>query len=226
VKFQTPFISGKDSLHNEFSYTDADGDRQTISIPSTLLISAMGQVDDVATCVTMDLKTPGNLLYQIGSTKDEFAGSHWSLVSDSSGGNVPEVDIDSAMKTFEATHAAIKSGLIRSCHDISEGGLAAAVAEMAFAGGFGVEIDVTSVEVDSKNPDLTRLFAESNSRFVVEVTPENQAAFESAMLGITISLLGNVTESDNVTINRGHENLISEPVAKLKSAWQKPLDLA
>jgi phosphoribosylformylglycinamidine synthase len=226
IKFQTPFISGKDSLHNEFSYTGEDGSRETISIPSTLLISAMGQVDDVATCVTMDLKSPGNLLYQIGLTKDELGGSHWSLVSETAGGNVPQVDIDMAIATYEKTHAAIESSLIRSCHDISEGGLAAAVAEMAFAGGFGAEVDIASIAIEGSNGDLLRLFAESNSRFVVEVTPENQAAFESAMSGVAISLLGKVTDGDSVVISNGDAELISESLQKLKSVWQNPLDLA
>ena len=223
IKFQTPFISGKDSLHNEFSYTGEDGSRETISIPSTLLISAMGQVDDVSTCITMDLKAPGNLLYQIGLTKDELGGSHWTLVAEKIGGNVPQVDIDGAIATYTATHAAIESRLIRSCHDISEGGLAAAVAEMSFAGGLGADVDVASVEADS---DLIRLFAESNSRFVVEVTPDNQAAFETAMNGVAIALLGKVTDGDSVTISNGDTKLISESLQKLKSSWQKPLDLA
>ncbi len=225
IRFQTPFISGKDSLHNEFSYTGEDGNRQTISIPSTLLISAMGQVDDVSTCITMDLKSPGNLLYQIGLTKDELGGSHWALVSGSSGGSVPQVDIDGAIAIFAATHRAIESKLIRSCHDISEGGLAAAISEMAFAGGFGAEVDVASIEVDGANTDLVRLFAESNSRFVAEVTPENQAAFESSMSGVAISRLGTVTNGDTVTISNSGTNLISESLQKLKSAWQTPLDL-
>ena len=223
IGFQTPFISGKDSLHNEFSYTADDGSRQTISIPSTLLISAMGQVDDVATCVTMDLKEAGNLLYQIGETKNELGGSHWSLVSGASGGHVPQVDIARAKAIFEAVHAAIQSGLIRSCHDISEGGLAAAVAEMAFAGGLGAQVDVAAIEADS---DLVRLFSESNSRFVVEVTSENQAAFEAAMGEVVLVPLGKVTDGTSVNISNGADQLLSEPVATLKSAWQSPLDLA
>jgi len=222
IGFQAPFISGKDSLHNEFSYTDGDGSRQTISIPSTLLISAMGQVDDVATCVTMDLKSPGNLLYQIGTTKDELGGSHWSLVAGATGGNVPQVDIAAAKAIFEAVHSAIESGLIRSCHDISEGGLAAAIAEMAFAGGFGVEVDVSSIEADS---DLIRLFSESNSRFVVEVTPDNQAKFESAFKDVSVAHLGKTTAGDSVLVSNGSETLLSESLEKLKSVWQQPLDL-
>ena len=223
IKFQAPFISGKDSLHNEFSYTGDDGQRQTISIPSTLLISAMGQVDDVSTCITMDLKSAGNLLYQIGETKNELGGSHWSLVAGTEGGSVPTVDVDTANATFQATHAAIESRLIRSCHDLSEGGLAAAIAEMAFAGGLGAEIDVATIGGDS---DLVRLFSESNSRFLVEVTPENQAAFESAMNGVAITLIGKVQKAATVSISNGGTQLVSQPVEKLKSAWQQPLDFA
>ena len=78
---ETPFISGKDSLNNEFSYVDADGNKQTIAIPSTLLISAMGQVEDVAQCVTMDLKAAGNALYLVGETREELGGSHFALVN-------------------------------------------------------------------------------------------------------------------------------------------------
>lgn len=225
IRFQTPFISGKDSLHNEFSYHDENEVRQTISIPSTLLISAMGQVDDVATCVTMDLKSPGNFLYQIGETKDELGGSHWSLVTGSNGGCVPQVEIESAITTFESTHLAIKSGLIRSCHDMSEGGLAAAIAEMAFAGGFGAEVDVRSIPIDGQDKNLARLFAESNSRFIAEVTPDAQEAFEEAMAGVSIGLLGKVTPSKFVKITDGDAVLLSEPIEKLKSAWQSPLDL-
>ena len=137
---RTPFISGKDSLNNEFSYQDQEGNRQTISIPSTLLISAMGQVDDVATCVSMDLKAAGNLVYQVGQTHDELGGSHLGLVSGASGGRVPRMDPGIALPTFKAVHQGICQGLIRSCHDLSEGGLAVAAAEMAFAGGLGLRL--------------------------------------------------------------------------------------
>ncbi|MCA9202691.1 MAG: phosphoribosylformylglycinamidine synthase subunit PurS, partial [Planctomycetales bacterium] len=80
VELGTPFISGKDSLNNEFSYFDANGDKQTISIPPSLLISALGQIDDVGRCVTMDLKSPGNMLYQVGASKPELGGSHYAFV--------------------------------------------------------------------------------------------------------------------------------------------------
>ncbi len=98
----------------------------TISIPPSLLISALGQVDDVTRCVSMDLKTPGNVLYQVGLTKDELGGSHFSLVEGLTGGEVPKLDAPAAKKTFAALHKAIHAGVVRACHDLSEGGLAVA----------------------------------------------------------------------------------------------------
>ena len=228
IAMQTPFISGKDSLHNEFSYTDDQGNRQTISIPATLLISAMGQVADVANCVTMDFKNAGNLIYQVGVTGDHLGGSHWNLVSGHSGGHVPTVDTEIAKTTFAKLHAAIQAGVVRSCHDLSEGGLAAAIAEMAFAGGLGATVDISDMEVmgqvDASLLDLVLLFSESNTRFVVEVEPNHAAAFESAMEGVAVAKLGEVTETLSLSIVAEQETLIDVPVADLKQAWQSPLD--
>src|SRR5438128_5388225 len=135
VAYNMPFISGKDSLNNEFHA----GDRHIV-IPPTLLISALGRVPDVRRCVTMDLKEPGNLLFLIGATKNELGGSHFHLVHGLTGGTVPHVNRLQAPNLFRALHEAISAGLVRSCHDVSEGGLAAAVAEMALAGDVGADL--------------------------------------------------------------------------------------
>jgi len=235
VVLQTPFISGKDSLHNEFSYTDDKGSRQTISIPSTLLISAMGQVPDVANCVTMDLKTAGNFLFQIGVTGDHLGGSHWNLVNELSGGKVPTVDPERSKQTFIHLHDAIRKGLVRSCHDMSEGGLAVAVAEMAFAGGLGVEITTNEVgiEILPSDPDsnielsyatAALLFSESNTRFVVEITPENVEQFKSAMGDIDVQPLGAVISDPLLTIEVGDNTVIQSDLVTLKNAWLGTLD--
>ncbi|MCP4777890.1 MAG: phosphoribosylformylglycinamidine synthase subunit PurL [Planctomycetaceae bacterium] len=235
VVLQTPFISGKDSLHNEFSYTDDKGSRQTISIPSTLLISAMGQVPDVANCLTMDLKTAGNLLFQIGVTGDHLGGSHWNLVNELSGGKVPTVDPERSKQTFIHLHDAIRKGLVRSCHDMSEGGLAVAVAEMAFAGGLGAEITTNEVgiEILPSDPDsnielsyatAALLFSESNTRFVVEITPENVEQFKSTMGDIDVQPLGSVISDPLLTIEVGDNTVIQSDLVTLKNAWLGTLD--
>ena len=227
---QTPFISGKDSLNNEFSYMGDGGEKQTISIPSTLLISAMGQVADVRTCVTMDLKSPGNKLFLIGETKNELGGSHFCLVNDMHGaGHVPKMDPNVAAKTFASMHRAISGGLVRSCHDLSEGGLAVAVAEMAFAGGLGVTVDLRNVQHSITADDLgdaRLLFSESNTRFLCEVAATKADAFGACFAsdGIACSEIGTVNESGNVEIKSlAGEPCINSSIVDLKKAWQSPL---
>lgn len=216
VAYGTPFVSGKDSLNNEFSYEDSSGTRRTVAIPSTLLITALGQIDDVETCVTMDLKGPGNLLYLIGETKDEMGGSHYNLVNGLTGGNVPTVDKEMAPKIFRALHQAIKQGLILSCHDLSEGGLAVAAAEMAFAGGIGVQMEFKSISTQM-------LFSESNSRFLVEVSLAQCERFELQFRNTRCLRIGVTTMTSHVLAAVDGKAILHGNLFELKSCWQLPL---
>ncbi|QDU41800.1 Phosphoribosylformylglycinamidine synthase subunit PurL [Symmachiella dynata] len=225
VAYGTPFISGKDSLYNEFSFVDEAGDKQTVAIPSTLLISALGQTDDVRKSVSMDLKQADNVLYQVGATKNELGGSHYCLVNDVKGGAVPQVDTVMAPKIFRAMHQAIHAGLIRSCHDLSEGGLAAAIAEMSFAGELGAEIWLAALgEVGRCDDDIVLLFSESNTRFVIEVPPTCQKQLESIFEGLPLTEIGIVNNGPNVMFRgiRGY-GAIDMPWRDLKASWQQPL---
>ena len=230
VALETPFISGKDSLNNEFSYS-LDGNKQSIAIPSTLLISAMGQVDSVDQCVTMDFKVAGNLIYQVGVTKNELGGSHFALTHNLSGGRVPRVDVVQAKANFFAIHAVIQQGLVQSCHDMSEGGLGVAVAEMAFAGDLGAIVELAAVpHEDEVDHDTCLLFSESNSRFLCEVRPDAADEFEALLAGthqgqsIAFSRIGRVTEKRQMVIEdcKG-ETMVDLPVEQLKEAWKNPL---
>jgi phosphoribosylformylglycinamidine synthase II len=234
VALGTPFISGKDSLNNEFSYLDENGQKETISIPPTLLISALGQMDDAKQSVTMDLKAVGNQLYQVGATHDELGGSHWALVRGLQGGNVPQVNAELARRTFQAIHDLIVAGCLAACHDLSEGGLAVAAAEMAFAGGLGLELELdqvpTEVSLASEEGIVVALFAESNTRFLCEVAPGHQETFEQQLQAaeIPFGLLGSVVDADTVTMKMiGQEEetqlLISQTLEQLKRSWQDPL---
>ncbi len=236
VALGTPFISGKDSLNNEFRYVDAAGQKRSIAIPPSLLISAMGQVDDVSRCVTMDLKHVGNVLYQVGETKNELGGSHFALVNNYGGGNVPRVDPGRAKATFNALHKAIHLGFVRACHDLSEGGLAVAAAEMAFAGGLGARLyllEVLHAVADSEAAEVpgglatVLLFAESNTRFLVEVQADLVGHFEDAMGDVPHAAIGEVIEAPQLIVSEidplADRHLIDVSVATLKKAWQKPL---
>ncbi|HEX3598665.1 MAG TPA: AIR synthase-related protein, partial [Lacipirellulaceae bacterium] len=226
IAFGTPFISGKDSLNNEFSYNDASGRRQTIAIPPSLLISAIGQVEDVSRCVTMDFKRAGNLIYLVGATHNELGGSHYAIVNDQPGGQVPKVDTERARNTFVAIHQAITSGLVKSCHDLSEGGLAVAAAEMAFAGGLGAEISLELMPGIKDVPTIALLFGESNSRFLCEVAPQNDKAFEACLTGCPRASIGVVRDDAQLRIAFETARpgcLVDLPIDQLKEAWQAPL---
>jgi len=216
LAYNMPFISGKDSLNNEYS---AQG--KHIVIPPTLLISALGIVPDVRQCVTMDLKEAGNVLILVGATKNEMGGSHFHLVTEQKGGAVPQVDLNLAPHIFQKVHEAMTVGLVRSCHDLSEGGLAVALAEMAFAGNIGADITGLS---DGPLDDAANLFSESATRFVLEVKPENLKALAELFGDIAFTNLGKTCKETRLRIaGSSGEWLIWAPLDQLKEAWQKPL---
>ena len=237
VAFGTPFVSGKDSLNNEFR---PEGE-EPVAIPPSLLISAMGQVDDVATCVSMDLKEAGNALYLVGVTRNELGGSHLSLVRNWVGGQAPTLDVEQAKRTYNAMYQATQNGLIRSAHDLSEGGLAVAAAEVAFAGGLGAEISLASTPLVKSDDDAlnslpgvvdadgyVKLFSESNSRFIVEVPNEKIGEFEGAFgsADVPFAPIGKVVEKPRLTIVADDgSTIIDADLAELKRCWQKPFDL-
>jgi len=222
MAFETPFISGKDSLNNEFACEDGT----KISIPSTLLVSAISIVDDINKCVTMDAKKAGNLLFIVGETEDELGGSHYYRINGELGANVPKLNLEIAPRIAKRISTAIAQGLIVSCHDCSEGGLAVALAEMAFAGGLGIEADVRGLpkSKDCSRVD-TQLFSESNCRYIAEVEPDNYDAFAKLMLGLPFGQIGKVTEENELTIKaEDGKTVIEADIDSLKEAWQKPFD--
>jgi phosphoribosylformylglycinamidine synthase len=220
IAFGTPFVSGKDSLNN--SYVAKDGTR--ISIPHTLLVTAMALVHDVTQSVTMDLKGPGHDLYVVGNTHDQLGGSHFHLVTGQSGGRVPTVDVTLAPTLFRAVHAAITGGLVRACHDCSEGGLAVALAEMAFSGEVGADVDGLKALPGDAASETAKLFSESPSRFVIEAKPEHAAKLAEVFSGLPFAKIGTTVKEPRLRIagNDG-EWLVWAKLGSLKEAWQSPL---
>ncbi len=183
IAHAAPFVSGKDSLNNE--YTGADGARH--AVPPTLVITAVAHVPDVGRTVTAELSEAGNIVLLLGRTAPEFAGSHLDLLRENPpSGLVPQPDVDAPAR-YRRLHAAMRAELVQSCHDVSEGGLAVALAELCIAGRLGITVD--------RLPDddvTTSLFSESTGRHVVEVRPDDLTAFV-ALVG-TVDRLGTVTE--------------------------------
>jgi phosphoribosylformylglycinamidine synthase len=222
VEYLTPFVSGKDSLHNEFKLAD-----RTIAIPPTLLISAAAKVPDVRKCVTADFKQAGNAIYLVGRTSEELGGSQYYYGNGAEGGIAPKVDAKASKKIFEQMHSAILSGFVRACHDCSEGGLGVAVAEMCFGSELGAEISLGKVAYEGEKRDDFVLFSESNSRFVVEVEPKNAAKFEEKLRGLPFAKIGSVTSAKDAKFKvtgLSGKTIIDADISKLKAAWKKPMD--
>ncbi|MDI6732436.1 MAG: AIR synthase-related protein [Planctomycetota bacterium] len=241
--YETPFISGKDSLNNEYRLSA----KKTISIPYSLLISGISVIEDVRKTISMDLKKSGNLIYIIGITRNELGGSHYLLLvpprrdysklsrSEAEelllAGNVPKVDAVSGRKIFLALSKAINSGLVKSCHDLSEGGLAVAAAEMAFAGDIGIEINLSAAPYEDKNTEHRTqdtehiiLFSESNTRFLVEIKNEHKMDFERTLTECPFALIGRTIRERKLKVfGLDGRKTIEEPLRALKDAWQKPL---
>jgi len=220
LAYGTPFVSGKDSLNNEFEH-----EGRLIVIPHTLLVSAIGIMPDVGRAVSMDFKRAGDLVYIVGETRNEVGGSAYLATQGLVGNNVPTVEPQRAKALMDSLSAAAGRGLVSACHDCSEGGIGVALAEMAFAGGLGASVRLEQVPLAGPiERDDFILFSESNSRFIVEVSPEGKGDFEKTLGETAHAVIGSVTDSDRLDVyGRNGRPLISKPIAELKEAWQSPL---
>jgi len=213
--YDIPLISGKDSMKNDYKIGDTK-----ISIPPTVLFTAAAIIDDVSRVISMDVKQPGDAVYVVGETKNELGGSEYLALRGQLGANVPKVNAQSARALYEKLSSAIAEGLVHSCHDCSDGGLGAALAESAFAGGFGMDIDLRLVPVES---DIVALFSESQSRFVVTVPTAKSGAFEDALRGAPLTRIGTVSPLEVLRI-KGRDGFNEEAsLSELKDAWQRTL---
>ena len=228
LAYGVPFISGKDSLNNEYAV-----EGKTISIPPTLLISAIAVMENVSCAVSMDAKKEEDLIYIVGETFDELGGSHYYDIRGYTGNSVPKVNAALGKKIMDALSKATQRRLVRAMHDCSEGGIAVSLAEMAFSGGKGMEIYLPAIRrklfslpkrAQARQRNDVILFSESNTRFVVEVPPKNRERFESLLKDLPFGLVGKVTDTDSLKVYGLKGNLvISCSINDLKEAWQKPL---
>ncbi|UCH57729.1 MAG: phosphoribosylformylglycinamidine synthase subunit PurL [Candidatus Bathyarchaeota archaeon] len=211
--YGTPFISGKDSLYNESPVGP---------VAPTLLITALGIVPDVRKTVTMDLKEKGSSLYIVGETKRELGGSEYYRLGGYLGASVPRLEPEKTIEAYRRLTKAMDEGFIRACHDLSEGGLGVAAAEMAFTGGLGLELDISYLPTEGRPRDDLALFSESNGRLLVEVTDRKASAFEKNMEGTVFAKMGEIL-GDRFIVSRGGEVLIDESLTALIAAWKTPL---
>ena len=219
--FKTPCISGKDSMSMDGTIKKLDGSEVRISALPTIQFSAAGKIDDVRKCITMDVKKPGDLVYILGMTKDELGGSEYYEARGEIGLNVPKVDAKAATKFYSALTQAIEKDLVNSCHGIYKGGLVVALAQISFAGGFGLEINLDKVPSENLKEIDKILYSESASRFLVTISPENKESFEGILKDNCFKEIGKVRDDEEFRIIVNGKPIIQENLSKLKESWQK-----
>ncbi|PAE42980.1 phosphoribosylformylglycinamidine synthase subunit PurL [Bacillus sp. 7884-1] len=200
---ETPVIGGNVSLYNETSGT---------AIYPTPVIGMVGLVTDLDHITTQNFKNNGDLIYLVGETKDEFGGSELQkLVYGKIFGKAPELNIDVEKESQNQVLAAIRAGVVQSAHDLSEGGLGVAVSESLFTNEqLGAEINITGNQVSA-------LFSETQSRFLLTVKKENQAEFEGL---VTANLIGEVNNTATLKVNADNNTVLEASVNQLKDAWK------
>jgi len=222
LAYGVPCVSGKDSMKNDYF-----GGGVKISIPPTVLYSVLGVMDDVNRAVTSDFKRPGDKVYLLGDTLRELGGSEIADQLNTVGAHVPQVDALAAMDRYRALHGAINVGLVTACHDLSDGGLAVALAEMAVGGRLGARCDIAAVPAPSHGGAMTPtelLYSESASRLLVTVKPENAAAFEARFAGSACACIGEVTSDATLTVTAAGAPLLAEGVEGLARSFKATFD--
>ncbi len=231
IAFAAPFVSGKDSLNNVFAWTDGAGKARELSIPPTLLATALGQLPDIRRAMSPDLKRPGSRLAVVGLSRPATATSQLELTGRVAGGELPRVEAAACRAAIRAVAAAQRAGVVLACHDLSDGGLAAAVAEMAIGGSLGARLDLAAVPFADGKPDtlsepltgaardLAIAFGESPGRFVCELAAADEPAFAAAMGDVPWQIIGEVTLAPVVEFvgSRGSERV---SVSDLARSWR------
>jgi len=215
--YQLPLISGKDSMKN-----DAKVAGRKISIRPTLLVSLMGIIRDVRRAVTTDFKGAGDIIYVVGETRGELGGTRFQRISGRRLGAFPTVDVEKARASYHRLAGSIWRRLVRSCHDLSDGGLWVSLAESCLGGDCGARISLDGLAVSagcSREP-ARLLFCETPSRLLVSVAPEADPGFRRAMRGTAVSRIGEVATDAIVRVLANGREIAAVDLREARAAWR------
>jgi len=218
--YKTPFISGKDSMFNDFKGFDESDKPIKISVYPTLLISTMGVIEDIHNTTTMDFKVPGDLIYIVGKTRDECGGSEFYNMHGELGAKAPKVDAVSARRLYETIYELNKKGLLSACASVSQGGLLIMLAKMVISGQLGSVIDAKKIPNDNLSLE-TIFYSETQSRFIVTIDPKNKSEFEKMMKGHVFAEIGKVRPDEEFIISSGKEDIIKAKVKQLDKVYRQ-----
>lgn len=221
LAYGIPLLSGKDSMYVDGHLPGAFGERHKVSGLPTMQFTATGIVPDIAQCLTMELKNPGDLVYLVGVTRNELGGSEYYELLGYTGVKVPRVDHGKNLVLYGALESAVRAGLPASCHAIARGGLAVHGVLSAVGGDLGTRLDLSKVPVDGPLRNDQVLFSESCGRFLVTVPPEKRREFEALFRGLPVGLVGEVCVTPELEIiGLEGKTLLREPIARLRQSWK------
>ena len=220
LAYGAPYVSGKDSFYNYFETEDGP-----VNIPVTFLCSGFGVVEDASHVRGASLRRSNSAIFMVGNTEDEMGASVYARQKGISGAKVPQTDCAKNYELYKAYYdKALTQGLVLSAHDLSEGGLAVAAAEMAFSGIGGMQLDLDALPtVNGWQNNAVPCFSESTGRFLVEVDEDMAAEFEAAMAGFPCARIGSATTDGQLTITAKGSTVLQAEIAELKSIWKNGL---
>ncbi len=222
LAYEIPLLSGKDSMYVDGHLPGRFGERHKVSALETLQFSAVSVVADVAACVTMDLKVPGDIVYVLGLTRNELGASEYYALFGETGCRVPQADPPAFLPLYRALARAVADGLVASAHGVYRGGLGVHLPLVAIAGRLGLDVDLDRVPADGALRADRLLFSESAGRFVVSVAPDRRQAFEDLFAGLPLAAVGTVTAAPEVKLHAGQRRLLALPLDRLVAAWKAP----
>ena len=223
VGYGTPFISGKDSMFNDFKGYDEKGNSVAISIPPTLLISTIGVMPDIYKTISPEFKKAGDSIYLLGETFDELGGSEYYKMlaqntksdTDTIGNDVPKVNLEKNLKIYLVLENVISKELISSAISLTSGGLAIALAKASVGGMLGCTVSLKNLPGNFTSLD-SALFSESQGRILATVAKENVKKFENMMKGISFAKLGIVSKNNKfIILNMENKKVVDTNVYKL-----------
>jgi phosphoribosylformylglycinamidine synthase len=221
--YEIPLLSGKDSMYVDGYLPGRYGEMHKVSALETLQFSAISVIDDISRCITMDSKVAGDLVYVLGTTRNELGGSEYYAHLAEVGLNVPQVRSDAFLETYRALSRAIAEGIVASAHGIYRGGMAVHLAMIAMGGNLGMQVELDRAPLDDLDRNDQVMFSESAGRFIVTIDPRNREDFENLFETSAYACIGTVTETPQLEIKGlDQETIVSLAVKDLKAAWKKP----
>jgi phosphoribosylformylglycinamidine synthase II len=232
--YGTPLISGKDSMKNDF-----DDGTVRLSVPPTLLVSAMGRIEQAESAVSMDFKSCGDLIYILCAGGLALGGTTFADLHGYESTMIPKIDMKRAADMYRRLHSAICRGFVKSCHDISEGGTAVALAESVIGSGLGAEVSIEKLRdcahayspshVGEGGSELMArdefvLFAEGPARLIITVQPELRQEWEDMWTGYSCTCIGEVVQTDSLLVrSKEGADVLNVPYTDMVGAWKTPL---